>query len=147
LRSKESADPGSHPQCAHGLGDVLHRLVAEIVPGKRKLVSDLLVDAAGDADTARLRQPLQPRRYIDAIANEVVALDHHVAEINADAKLHPVAFGQAGSQGRHGLLDFHCRTHRFDRAGELRNNAVAGACEYSAFMLADQPGDQFAGGV
>ena len=50
------------------------------------LPRDLVVDAAGDADAARLGQALQPRRDIDAVAVEVVALDDDVAEIDADAQ-------------------------------------------------------------
>ena len=40
----------------------------------------------GDRDAARLRQPFEARGDVDAVAVEVVALDHHVAEIDADAE-------------------------------------------------------------
>jgi hypothetical protein len=105
------------------------------------------LDAAGDADAAWLRQSLQPRRHIDAIADKVIALDHHVAEVDADAELHPVVFGDIGPGRRDGLLDFRRRPDRFDRARELRNDAVAGGAEDPAFVGADEPGDQLARGM
>ena len=43
--------------------------------------------AAETADAARLRQRLQPRRDVHAVAENVAVLDDHVAEIDADAEL------------------------------------------------------------
>ena len=51
---------------SYGVDDVLHRPLTEIVAIKRKLVLDLLVNAAGDADAVRLCQPLQARRNMNS---------------------------------------------------------------------------------
>ena len=42
-----------------------------------------------DADAAGLGQRLQPGRDIDAVAEEIAALDDDVAEIDADAQADP----------------------------------------------------------
>ena len=47
---------------------------------------NLFVTAIGNADAAGLGQSLQSRGDIDAIPIYVVAIDDHVAEINADTK-------------------------------------------------------------
>ena len=52
----------------YGLRDVLQLLVAKVLIRKTDLCVDFLVDLAGNADTARFRDCLQPRRNVDAIA-------------------------------------------------------------------------------
>jgi hypothetical protein len=47
------------------------------------------VDGAGDADTAGFRQALQARGDVDAIAVDLLALHHYVANLDPNAKLHP----------------------------------------------------------
>jgi hypothetical protein len=66
---------------SYGVDDVLHRPLTEVVAIKRKLILDLLVNAAGDADAVRLCQPLQARRNIHAVADQkLLATDaNHVA--------------------------------------------------------------------
>ena len=61
---------------------------------KRQLVADVVAHAARDADAAGLRQRLQPRRDVDAVAEDVAVLDHHVADIDADAERHALVVGQ-----------------------------------------------------
>jgi hypothetical protein len=58
-----------------------HRLEREV-----ELRLDLIVDVARDADTARLGEALEARRDVDAVAVDVVVLDDHVAEVDADAE-------------------------------------------------------------
>ena len=50
------------PERLHGQGDVLDRLVAQVVEADRQLVAHLVVHWARDADAAGLRQRLEPRR-------------------------------------------------------------------------------------
>src|SRR5262245_24166217 len=68
MRPVRAPSPGPHTVCMNGIGNVLHDLLAEIVVIERKLILDLVMDAAGDADAAGLRQSLQPRRHIDSVA-------------------------------------------------------------------------------
>ena len=51
-------------------------------------------NSLGHEDAAWLRQRLEPRRDVDAVAIEVAALDHHVAEVDSDAKDDPPILGQ-----------------------------------------------------
>jgi len=132
---------------SYGVDDVLHRPLTEVVAIKRKLILDLLVNAAGDADAVRLCQPLQARRNIHAVADQVITLDHHVAEVDADAEMHSLVFGEGGSQSLNGLLDLHRGPNRFYRAWELGNDAVPGSAEYPALVFPDEPIDLLAAGL
>ena len=53
--------------------DVLDLLLAEILEAEIELVADLVAHDPADADPAGLGQSFQPRRDIDAIAEDVVA--------------------------------------------------------------------------
>ena len=72
---------------AHRPGDVLERLLAEVLEGEIELACGVLVHPRRDADAARLGQAFEPRRDIDAVAKDVAVLDDDVAEIDADAEL------------------------------------------------------------
>ena len=51
-----------------------------------ELVPDMLVNGLRDADCAGLGERLEPGGDVDAVAEDVVAVDDHVAEIDADAQ-------------------------------------------------------------
>ena len=76
-----------------GRDDVLDALLAEILERDVEPVADLIADRARDADAAGLGELLQARGDVDAVAEDVVVLDDHVAEIDADAELDPRAGG------------------------------------------------------
>jgi len=78
-----------HSIADHG-SDVLHRLRAETVEADGQLVAHLLVNRRGNHDAAGLGEFLQPRRDVDAVTIDVGVVDHHVSQIDADAKPHPV---------------------------------------------------------
>ncbi len=59
------------------------------VPGF-KPAFDLRLHGCRDAGPAGLGERLQPGRHVDAVAEQVVALDHDVAQIDADAEAHAV---------------------------------------------------------
>ena len=75
-----------HAVGAHRLGDVLQGLGAEIIEADLELAFDVIEGGGGYEDAARFRDGFQARRDVDAIAIEITALDHHVAEIDADAQ-------------------------------------------------------------
>src|SRR5581483_12404358 len=89
---------------ADGAGDVLHRLLAEIGKGQRELVPDLLVGGARDADAAGFAQRLQPRGDVDAVAENVVAVDDDVADIDPDAEHDLLVFGNGRVAALHRAL-------------------------------------------
>src|SRR5690242_11894305 len=70
-----------YPKHPYWLGDVLDRLCAEILVCEREFVLDLCVDGIRDADAARVREALEAGGDIDAVAVDLLAVDHHVAEV------------------------------------------------------------------
>src|SRR5262249_18028996 len=83
------------------------------------------VDLFRDANAARFGQRFEPGRDIDPIAVKIAALDHHVAEIDADAEHDPDVFSQAGIGRLHGALQFGSAGDSIDGAGKLYEHAVA----------------------
>ncbi len=72
---------------------------------------------------------LQPRRDIDAVAEQIVAARHHVAQIEADPEHDLPILGEVAVAARGHALDRHRAAHRLHRAGELGHDAVAGEIE------------------
>ena len=93
---------------------------------------DLVEGRAGDANAARLGQLLKPRGDVHAIAvdGSVVLLDH-IAQVDADAKLHAPVLGQLVVALGEFVLDFVGAVHGFDGAGEFGQDAVAGGVDES----------------
>ena len=52
-------------------------------------MTQVIVHAPRDADLAALDQPLEPSSDVHAVAEDVVVLDHDVADIDADPEAHP----------------------------------------------------------
>src|SRR5215471_14945945 len=98
--------------------DVLDGLLAYVFIEKREFVLDLVVDCARNADAARLGETFQPRSDIDPVAVNLFALDHHIAEIDADAKLHPARWRHLSVLGLECSLDRHGAMNCVDYAGE-----------------------------
>src|SRR5664279_5252928 len=73
--------PFPHP---HRAVDVLDGDLAAIREANVDAVADALVDDRGDADATRRSEGFQTRRHVDAVAVDVVAVDDHVAEVDAD---------------------------------------------------------------
>src|SRR5262245_26358143 len=68
------------------LGDVLQRPFADVFEDEVGLAGELLLHRIGNADTSGLRQRLEPRRDVDAISEQVTALDDDVTDVDADAE-------------------------------------------------------------
>ena len=71
----------------HRLGDILDLLRTEVVKDDVELAENLLVDLGGHDDATRFGNPLQPCRDVDAIAQNIVAVDDDVPEVNPDPEL------------------------------------------------------------
>jgi hypothetical protein len=74
----------------------------------------------------------QPRRDVDPIAEQVLAIDHNIADVHANTELHRLVSGVAsifcGYRGRHPDRAL----HGIDRTGEIGDDAVAGGVEDAA---------------
>ena len=98
----------------------------------------LFVDRAGYQDSARFGQFLQSRRDIDAVAIDVVALDHHVAQIDPDPESHPLRFGQPAIVAGELLLHLDRALHGLHDAHELGDDGVAPGVDDAPFVAFDQ---------
>ena len=126
-----------HPVYVDRTGDVLDLLRAEILEGKAQLVQDLIAHDPADADPARIGQRLQPRGDIDAIAEDVVAVDDDVADIDADAKVESLIGCNACVALRHAALHVDRAAHRIDDAREFHQQAVTGGLDDPAVVFGD----------
>ena len=122
-------------------GDVLDLMLAHRLEGEADLVAELVVDVARDADAAGLGQLLHPIGDIHAVAEEVAALYHDVADIDADAELQPLVLGHRLVAPGDLLLDLDRAQARLHGARELGDDAVAGAVEDAPAMGRHQPVD------
>src|SRR6478735_8044072 len=71
----------------HGPGDVLELARTFVREADVELATQFLAHAAGDADSARLRQRRQPHRYVDGDAPHVHTVGDDVAHIDAHPEL------------------------------------------------------------
>ena len=100
-------------------------MLAAIDEAERALVAQLLVDARRHRHAAGRAQALEPRGDIDAVAVDAVGVHQHVAQVDADAKLHAPLGGQRGIGGRHRALDLERAVDRLDHRGEFREDRIA----------------------
>jgi hypothetical protein len=140
LRGGGIADPID----AHRPGNVFDLLLAEILKGKGQAVAHLIMNGIGDEHPAGICQGFDPCRDVDAVAIEIVAVNDHVAEIDADAQLNAVVRRDAAVPVGHRLLHLDRATHRIDGAGKLHQQAVASGLDDAAMVLGDLWIEEFA---
>ena len=121
-------------------GDVLETLLANIVKFDVDLAAHLAERVFRDADAAGLGNALEPGCDIDAVTENVVGLDQHVAEMHANAHIHSAIVGDPGIAIRHQLLQRNRTLHRTDDRAEFDQCAVAGSLDDAPAMLGDQRG-------
>ena len=132
---------------SHRPADVLHPLLADEVQDQVELALKLVISRAGDQNPARLAQLLQPGRHVDALAEEVLPLDHDVAKIDADAKHDPVPGRHIGLPLRCALLHADRAGHSVDHRAELGNGPVAHQLDDSTVVHRQQRFDDLASQV
>ena len=109
----------------HGPGDVLERLLAEVDELSLDPATHMIVGGAGDAYAARLADGFEPRCDIDAVAQNILAVDQHVAEIDADAVEDASGLGNARVAFGHLLLHANRALDRRDDRRKFQQHAVA----------------------
>jgi len=127
----------THPIDPHWPGNVLDLLLAQILKDKGQPVAHVVMDRVGDKYTAGIGQGFDTCGDVNAVAIEVVALDDHVTESDADAQL--------DAHGRHDtsippgrcLLHRDHAAHRVDDAPKFHPHAVAGGLDDAAIMFGD----------
>src|SRR6516162_218243 len=92
-----------------------------------------------DAYSAGFRDPFEARRDVHAIAVDILTVDNDIAEMEANAELHPFS-----SRTQCCLtLNLCCAQSRFNDAAELDQDAVAHQLDDAAVMLGNRRLDQF----
>jgi len=130
-------DGVAHPVDPHRPCDVLDLLLAQILERKGQPGADVVVNGVGDEDATGVGEGFDPCRDVDTVAIEVVALDDHVAEIDADAQFDAVVHRATAVPLGHRLLHRDRATHRIDDAGKLYQQAIAGGFDEAALVLGD----------
>lgn len=123
------------PESRNGLGYILHRLRADIDKRHRQFVFYLLEGAAGDAYTSRLGKSLQAGSDIHPVSEEIISLDHHIADIDADPEKHLLVIAELSIANCELFLDGHRAPDRFHGTFELGKHGIAGGVENPAVML------------
>jgi hypothetical protein len=118
-------------------GDVLDALFTEVIEGIGEPVADMVADRARDADAAGLRQCLQSRRDVDAVAVDVVAIGDDIAEVDPDAKRDAFVLGRRSVAVDHRALDLGGTSDCIEDAQEFHQHAVAGGLDDAPVMLPD----------
>jgi hypothetical protein len=75
---------------------------------------------------------------IDAIAENILAIDQNVAEVNTDAPFHPAFAGSPSITLRHQLLECDRALYGTDHRGELDQRAVASGLDDPPTMLGNE---------
>jgi hypothetical protein len=99
------------------------------------------------AGAAGLRQVLDAGGDVDVVAEQVGAVGHDLAVVDADPELQPLGRRQAGIALSQRRLHLDGAAHRRHRVGELGDDAVAGGVGDAAAMLGDARIHDAAGGI
>ena len=123
--------------------DILHLAEAQVLKREVRAITDLFVHGLRDAEAAGLCQAFKACGDIDAVAVDIVAVDHHVAEVDPGAELDSPVVRQDGVPLGQPHLYRGGGAHRANDACELHQNAVAHQLDDPALMLAECGIDQF----
>jgi hypothetical protein len=122
-------------------------MAAERTVVEVELVPDVLVDGLRNADGAGLGERLEPGGDVDAIAEDVVTVDDHVAEVDTDPQFE-TALGRDRIVDRmRGPLHLDSAAQRIDHARKIRQKAVARGADDPPAMPCDQRVDGAAQGA
>src|SRR5690348_17353271 len=110
---------------AHRFGDVLEFPSAKILVVNVDLALDLPMGVLRKKDAARSGEGLEAGGDVHAVAVDVLALDDHVAEVDADAEADALPVGNVRLPPGHALLDRDRARDAVDDRGELAQHAVA----------------------
>ncbi len=108
----------------------------------RQTVGNLIAHRRGNADSARLRQRFKPRGDVDAVAEDIVVLNDHVAQIDSDAVEERTRRRHVAIAPGHPFLKFDRAAQRLGDALKFHQQAIAGGLDDAAFAFCDRRVDQ-----
>ena len=97
----------------------------------------MLPNRARNADAATLGYPFEPRRDVNTVAVDIVAIDNDIAEIDPDAEFDSAVRWHFGVALDHPALNLDCALHGIDHAWEFDQYAVARRLDDSAAIRCD----------
>src|SRR5207247_2339743 len=83
-------------------------------------------DILRKTDAARVRDAFQPRRDVDAVAQQIGTIDHDIAQVNSDPEGDEAVGSDLGIALRHTALHGQRAAHGVADARKLNEDAVAG---------------------
>src|SRR6516164_2179755 len=122
---------------AHRAGDVLDPLLAQILEDKGQPIAHVIINGIRYEHPTGIGQGFDPRRNIDPVSINVVALDDDIAKVDPDAKLEPLTNRDTRVALCHAALHLDCAADRIDDARKFHQYAVTGRLDDSAAVLGD----------
>jgi hypothetical protein len=89
------------------------------------LIAYLIARDARNHDAAGIGQGLQTRHHIDAVSENIIAVENDVADIDADAEFDALVRRYLGVAFGHAALDIDRPTDGVDHAHEFHKRSVA----------------------
>src|SRR5215469_9389000 len=132
--TKPTLDNGIGP---YRTSNIFQALLAQIGELNPDLASNVIVSGGRDADTARFRDALKPRRYIHAVSKNVTRFHNYVADIDAHTEEDALVFEITDCKFVDAGLKLHSSSNRIDRARKLRQEPVAGVFHDAAAVFRD----------
>src|ERR1700722_8375197 len=130
---------------ADRLDDILEFSLAKVADHDIEAPFHLPIGVLRQADRSGLRDSLEARGDIDAVAHQVsIALFDHVAEMNADPELNAALGRQAGVALQESMLQLDRAAYGVDHAAKFDDEAVARALDHTSSMDGDRRLDQVA---
>jgi hypothetical protein len=126
-----------NPEDADRPGDVLKLPLAKIFEGQIQLVAHLIVHHSAHTDPIGFGEGFEPCRNVDAIAENIVAVDNNVPEVDADAELDAMVRRHALIAILHRVLNLDCALDGFDHAREFDQKAIARCLDDAALVLSN----------
>ena len=120
------------------LGDILQMVLTDVLEWNFDDLANLIVDGLRDANSSRLGQLFETNSNVHAGAVKVVLFGDHIAQIDADAELHPSILGDGRIALGNLVLYLDTASNGLNDAGELRDDAVPCAAEDVTAMGGDR---------
>ncbi len=92
----------------------------------------------GNADAPGVGETLEAGGDVDAVTVDLLAIHHHVAEVDADAKFHSTLGRDIRVLGLECGLNLDRALDRIHDAGELGEHAIARGVDEATVMLIDE---------
>src|SRR5260370_7477369 len=123
--------------------DVLNRLLSHVLETEAQLVAHLIMDVAGYQDSPWLGERLQPGRYVDAVAINVILVADDVANIDTNAELDASCSRHVDIALSHAALNIDRTSYGVHDTYKLNQHPVAGRLDDPSPMLGYLRIDEF----